>query len=450
MRTIIKDIISHFPLVMILFLSLFGGMIISMGMPSKFKVLSELLIYIFIVIALGTKAKSKFQIPHLWPVLVIFICIGFISLVINNTSSARMIFSFRVLFRFYCFYLAIIISDLNDDIIKLINIYILVLLVLQFPIVGVKFIKYGISERTAGAYAVHDGSIAATLPISLIFFLASYYFIYKSDIKFLLIGIGYIFCSIVGGKRAVFFLYPIQFFVIYKYIYSKNTNASYSRKIIFALSGIATLMIVSTIILSFNKTLNPEKEVGGKIDIGYALEYAHKYNTGIDAAGRSFGRISTTQRVIESLLNEGVLQLFFGMGPGYTTPSLLDSKKDRQLFQEEYEKLKVQYGWTTMNKICIEYGFFGVTLYTVMLFYLTMMCVSVYKQEIDLYWKAFASGAACFSFTMLFFAFTYHLTTFYGDTMPALYFYSMAVIYLRQKRFYENNMNKTKAISSSS
>jgi hypothetical protein len=416
---------------LIFFLALFGGLISSLGVPRIFSVSSELLIYMLLLFSFLSRSGKGIPIPHLWYVFSAFIFIAMLSIVLNEIRAERSIFSIRLLFRYYFFYLAIILLELNDDFIKKINLFIVILLVLQFPIVAVKFLKYGISEKTAGGYAIHDGSISTTLPIVFIFYLASFYFLYKRKISFILIGIGYVVCSIVGAKRAVFFLYPVQFLSIYYYIFSKGTNAKLTKKIAFIMCGSFILIVLSASILYFNKTLNPDQKVGGEIDIKYAFEYAERYNAGIDGYGRSFGRISTTQRVIEILTEAGIGHVLLGIGPGSTTPSMLDSRKERDRFNESYSELEISYGWTTMNRIAMEYGFVGVFLFFSMLILLTIMCIKLSNKETEPYWRAFASGSVCFSFSMLFFAFAYHWTTFWGDTMPVLYFYAMAIVYIR-------------------
>jgi hypothetical protein len=319
----------------------------------------------------------------------------------------------------------------DEQLIKKANLFILFLLVMQFPIVAIKFMKYGISERTAGAYAIHDGSIATTLPISFIFYLASFYLLFKPKLSYLLIGIGYVICSIVGAKRAIFFLYPFQFMAIYYYIYVKGTGSHISKKIMALVLIVPLIVVLSGSILYFNKTLNPDREVGGEIDLGYTLEYAERYNLGIDGYGYSYGRISTSKRIIEILMDAGPIQILIGVGPGATTPSLFDSKKERENFEQQYDEFKISYGFTTINRIGLEYGFAGVIIFSSMLVSLTLMCLKVYRKETEPYWRAFAAGSLWFSLSMIFFAFAYHWTAFFGNTMPVLYFYAMAVVYTR-------------------
>ena len=129
--------------------------------------------------------------------------------------------------------------------------------------------------------------------------------------------------------------------------------------------------------MHFNKSLNPDNEVGGEIDLKFALNYADRYNAGIDGYGYSFGRIATTKRVIQILFESGIKQVLFGVGPGSTIPSFLDSKKERKLFDKRYDEFMIQYGFTTINRIALEYGVAGVSVYLFLIYLMTKKMYSL-------------------------------------------------------------------------
>jgi hypothetical protein len=192
---------------------------------------------------------------------------------------------------------------------------------------------------------------------------------------------------------------------------------------------------VSASILHFNATLNPEQKVAGNIDVGFAIKTAEAYNSGVDGYGYSYGRLATTERVINALWESGIEQVLLGFGPGFATLSVFDTKESRDYYERQFDKLKIGYGITTITQIALEYGFLGVLVFTWMLVKLSQTCWSLYKLETDPYWRAFAAGSVGFSFSMLFFAYAYHATAFWGATMPALYFYAMAVVYTRYHKY---------------
>ena len=353
-----------------------------------------------------------------------------ISSLLNDTLLYRSIESLRLLFRFYFFYLAVCWLEPDVTFLKKINLLILLLLLLEFPVIIFRFLQYGIHEEAMGAWE-RSGSVTATLWFSGIFYCASFFFIYKPKKYFIILALGFVTASILGAKRIVLFLYPLQFLAIYFYIYLKEKRISFSKKLLSFSIIIFFITIVSGSILYFNKSLSPGEQIGEQIDLSYALEYAQRYNEGITADGYSFGRKATTERVFKILADSGVSHLFLGVGPGVTTPSFLDNNQIRRKVKERFEEFKIQYGLTTMSRIALEFGIFGVIAYTWMLAVFSIRCWKLYTQESDPYWKAFAGGSFGFSISMLFFFFFYGHNAFWGDTMPPLYFYAMAVIYIR-------------------
>jgi hypothetical protein len=418
----------------ILFFALFGGLLFTFGILKYFVVGTECLIYILFLIAYIKQPGRYRQLPHLWYSFFFMLIITAISMTVNESGAIRALFSLRLLFRFFFFYLAIIALRLDDDNLKKINMFVTLLLLMQLPVVAIKFLKYGIAERTMGAYG-GGGSLTTMLPISVIFYFAAYYFLYQRKRWYILAGIGFVLFSIVGKKRAVFFLYPFQFMAIYYYIYLKGTAVQFSKKVgMFFLFSIL-IVGVSIPFLYFNKTLNPDGQVGGSLDLKYALDFAVDYTTHEDGYGYSSGRVATTKRVFGVLWYSGFDKLAVGFGPGSITTSLFDSSEDRKnLNRLLFDKFKIIYGWTSMTKIVFEYGILGVLAYSLIVILLARMCWRYYKYETDPYWRAFAAGSVGFAFSMLFFFLAYHHPAFWGDTLPCLYFYAMAVVYTRLQK----------------
>jgi hypothetical protein len=423
----------------VLFIALFGGLMTTLGIPRYASIGTEAFIYLLLVVSMIARIGKGFLLPHLWYSFFYMLLISACSIALNGSDPTRAIISLRLLYRFYFFYLAITLLDFDESNLRKINMFIAILLLLQLPVVAAKFHVYGIAEKTQGAYG-KDGSLTTMIPIVVIFYLAAYYFLYHPKLRFILTGIGFVLFSIVGAKRAVFFLYPFQFLAIFYFIYIKGKGVRFSKKVGALILIFPLIAVVSGSILYFNKTLNPEGKVGGSIDFKYALDYAEEYNIGVDGYGYSFGRIATTIRVSEILWNSGFVGLFLGVGPGSTIQSILDTREDRELFQRRFAEFKIGYGLTAMTQIALECGVLGVIAYGLIALLFARMCLKYYKNENDPYWKAFAAGSVGFAFSMLFFFFSYSATAFLGDNLPALYFYAMAAVYTRLKRIRVNTV----------
>ena len=426
-------VIQYLPFFTIMFMALFGGLFFSFGVPRYFSLITELTVYIYLLISIISRNGRGFPFPTIIVIPTSFLFISLLSIMLNGTPIINAILSLKALFTSLFFFVAIVLLEPDFKTLKKMNNFVFYLLISQLPVVALKFLKYGISERTMGAYAVHDGSIATTLPISFIFYLAAFYYLYQAKIRYIVLVIAFIFFSIVANKRAVLFLYPIQFLAIYYFIIIKKSGINLSKKFFYLVFMVLIVLVVSGSVLYFNTTLKSEDNVDSSIDLEYAIEYANRYNRGIDGYGNTFGRIATTERAIEILTTSGMANLLLGVGPGTTTLFSIGSKKDRDWLENKFLDFKIGYGMTSMVKVALEYGLSGVLFFSYMLYSLLRICWELFKHENDPYWKAFAAGSFGFSSSMIFFAFCYHASAFWGSTMPILYFYAMAVVYIRLK-----------------
>lgn len=419
---------------LIFFLALFGNTFFLYGfLPEPLAVTTEISIILLFAIAILSKI-GRGQVPrwHLFPGFLMICFVAACSMFFNQTEPVRAVFSLRLLYRFYFLYLALINLDLDEKTLKKFNFYLLILLVGQLPVVAYKFYHQGIAETTMGAYG-RGGSLTAMLPVVVIFYLAAYYFLERPRKLYLLIGLGFILFSIVGKKRAVLFFYPIEFLAIYYFIYCKGKQVDPFQKAGVLILSIIAMTVVSASILYFNPTLNPEQKVGGSIDPAYALSYAIDYTTRENELGYTTGRFSTTKRILSVLSNGGITHLFFGVGPGAYTTSLFDTQRDRKRVYQLEKRLGIGYGVTSMSRIALEYGVLGVVAFALIPIAFCFICRRQYRLETDPYWLAFAAGSMGFAFAMLAFFIVYHHPSFWGDTLPALYFYAMAVVYTRSR-----------------
>lgn len=422
----------------IFFVAFFANSLVGYNfVPAHVTIVTELLIYLlFLYSLIVSRSDHKDYCFHLVPLFGFFLIIALCSIVVNNTFSFRPVFSLRLILRFFIFYVALINMGLTDGQFKKINTLLFILFIIQLPASAIKFYFYGVSEMTMGTYTVHGGGLTTIIPIIALGYLAGYYAFHKPRSVYLLLGVGFIAYGIVGAKAALFFLLPVTFFGLYYLTYIRGKSVDANRH----LSMIAIIVLLSIVvggtIVRFNKRLNPERTEGGSIDLSYALKYSKEYTTGTNYHDPEFasGRFSTTILTFDTVWKGGLPHIFFGYGSGSLTKSIFGSSMDPRIF-----RIAGSYGITGMASILTEYGLFGLILFGLMFCIFVHMSWKWYNYEKEPYWKAFAVGSLVFSLLNAFVFFAYNRSSIEGDTIPPVYFYVMATMYLRLKQIREEN-----------
>lgn len=400
-------------------------------LPPHITLLTEAIIYfLFLYSLIASKLRlSRFH-WHLCYTLLLILLISICSIAINHYYNLKFIFSLRIFWRFFIFYLVIINFGFEETDFKKINIFISALLILQLPIVALQFNMHGIAEKNFGSF-FEGGAVTTMYPITAVMYLAGYFAFFKARLIYPLLGAGFIAWSIVGMKRAVFLLYPLTFFGMYYLIYIKGMGRSLrlAKKIFYPSLIIVFIVTVSFFILKYNRTLNPEKAVGGSVDLEYAFKYHKKYTTRADYYNPSIttGRFSTFVNTFGTLKDAGFGTFLFGFGPGAFTKSIFGNVDAR------LTKFELGYGITPLTYVALECGILGVIVYLIIIVTYLRMCWKYYFFETDSYWRAFAVGSLGLAFFMVFLFCAYNHNSYVGDNFPLLYFYIMGVIFVRLK-----------------
>jgi hypothetical protein len=258
--------------------------------------------------------------------------------------------------------------------------------------------------------------------------LMGYFAFFKAKLIYLLLGAGFIVWSILGAKKAVFFLFPLGFMGMYYYIYIKGKSLGLVKHIANLGLIIVLIIVTSFFILKYNRQLNPDRIVGGKADFKYAFEYGMEQSIRVDPDNPDVatGRLSTLVFAFSYLKDGGFGKFLFGYGPGVLTQSIIYNQNDPRLIT-----FKLGYGMTPLTKIALEYGVLGIIFYGLIIITFLRMCLKYYSIETDPYWKAFAAGSLGLAFFMIFLFCFYNTISINGDSFPLFYFYIMGVIFVR-------------------
>jgi hypothetical protein len=426
-------------------MAFFENSLIGYGLiPPKLTLTTEVSVYLlFIYSFVFTSYRHEIYRFHLLYPIGLFLIAALCSILLNEIFNYQPILSLRIIFRFYLFYLALINLGIKFADFKRINTLLFTLFIIQIPATAIKFYFLGFTEETMGTYGVRGGGLTPIIPIIAIGYLAGYYFLHKAKKVYILLGVGFFLLGVVGQKAVLFVLYPATFIGLYYLLFIRERRLRFVKNMVVFIIAVMISIGSSVTIISVDKRLNPEKATGGgSIDFSHALEKAKLYTIHTSEGGKyGSGRVATTKIAFETAMNDGFGSFFLGFGPGSFTKSLL--KKDWRM-DSRLLRIKRSYGVTGMVYVLIEYGIFGVIVLSTIFFSFVRMSWKWYNNETEPYWKAFSFGTVVFSFLYVFIFFAYN-TAFIGDTLPPIYFYAMATMYIRYKETLKGNVERPAA-----
>ena len=177
--------------------------------------------------------------------------------------------------------------------------------------------------------AIRGGACGTTLPL-----LGLFLFALKNDMKIrdkysLLYLIGLLIVGFAAGKRAVWLLFPILYFILSFYVY----RHSLSNKLVV---GILVLPVVVYAALRLSPTLNPDNKVGGRFDPEYTYNYVMKYSAGIDETHKEtqqgVGRLGAVSWMNNRVASNDHISLF-GKGVEYIAVADHDDYSNKKYYQ---------------------------------------------------------------------------------------------------------------------
>ncbi len=402
----------------ILFILFFGNWLEALGLlPGQFIWLVEVIILLLFLKAIAFKIfkGEKINLNLIWIVLL-FLVVSLISFILNNASAIHAVLFLRVLFRYYLLFLAVLNLDFDKKSMKLLNNIIIFLFIIQIPTAVVKLFIYGQGETAIGTYAFHGGTYSTVIPLISVSFLIAFYFFYKPSKLYILLVFSFIAFGLIGGKRAVIILVPIVIIFLGFYMRDRLKNV---LKYFFV--GIVIILLTGYFSMKFVPTLNPQRRAGGEIDIRHLKNFITGYTMSMQN-GRSEGRMSTLIIVFNTLRDNGLENLFFGLGPGSYIETRFEGLKTT--IKEEGE-LPINYGITGLTWFALQTGLIGAFIYLSLFYIILIKCLRYYRLEKSPYWKSFGLGMLGFSFIMLFISIFYH-PIFVEDLMPMVYFLLVA------------------------
>ena len=203
----------------------------------------------------------------------------------------------------------------------------MVAIMTQILMAFVKLYVRGIREKgLIGTISSGEGSVTMIFVMFVVSIFIPY-FLYHYRFRFLIMsGLG-IFFGIINAKRAILFFVPflsICLLGIYL-IFERSKSILFYKKFPIYFSLIILFGLLSMyLIVRFNPSLNPEREIGGSFNVDYLVSYISSYITVEDnkvVRLYDYRRYDALFYLLDKEWNESIIHFFFGQGAGYLVPS---------------------------------------------------------------------------------------------------------------------------------
>ena len=384
-------------------------------------------------IAQTTRYRTALRVPGLKPVAVL-LGVVLVSALLNGQGIAEIIVFVRAMIGQYIVLIVMVNLGLSDWELKKLNRLIFALCAIQIPVAFYRMLTSGNdvflaggtrsfgTEAATGTLARAGGSLGVTFPLIVIGFLLAFY-LWKPKKTYLAWMLGFVFFSYCTGKRAFAFVLPLYIVALYWLI---GRGVFISKKVII-LGLIGVFAFIGG--LSLHPSLNPSGKIGGKIDIVYAVKKAIDYETGVTWEAKTAGRYTTSKHLIELALDDGLLIFLFGSGPSTMMKSgLIDSN-----FYNKLSMIDVSYGITGAGWIFSQIGLLGLLFFLGLLTFFFRRTLRIRKTLRDPYWHAVCGGLIAFHLVIFYDTIAYSTTCVSGKLLPALYWFFLAQVLLRNK-----------------
>jgi hypothetical protein len=352
-----------------------------------------------------------------------FLIITVISLLYNNIYFGTGLLFLRVLFRYYLLFIFIVNMEFSEvkqqKIIKFISAVFLV----QLPIAIIKVFTWGQGETPI---SLNSHSTTTFIALIAFGFLLALYIAYRPNKLYIILILGFIGFSLVGGKRATIFL---SIFILLHTIWHLRHSIRNLLKIFIVGSIIGIFFLYFA--LRLIPTLNPQRQIWGNFDPAFAISYAQYYDTAHSKRNaQPIGRISTSIHVYDLLSHDGILTQLFGFGPGSIMKSRFQNADSRAAISQ---KFGIGYGINGINWMALQVGYLGFISFIYFYWLILNEAIRCFHSEEQAFWRAFALGMANFSFVMLFIA-QYYSPAYKDDSLSILFFCLAAITVLRSKK----------------
>ena len=356
-------------------------------------------------------------------ITVLFPMIVILSSLVNEIDFISLLLNVRWLLFPFFIYLIIINLNLNDKELKNIVVFVFWIGIIHIPIAFLKYFVLQMHGEDTLGLIQHSGS-SYVVAIGFAFILS--FFRFNSKTVNILLIVGFIFIAIASGKRALVFILPLVF-IVSIYLNVKDAKEALTQLIIM----LVFIPIFIYVLVRLFPTLNPDREVGGKFDLDYVIEYAFEYESieRLSEYGETTSRVGTTMYLVEVAVDSPI-SVFLGLGGN------------------QFSKINgadgifpgVEYGVNGLTWISTQFGLVSAFIWFYYFYKFKNIAIEIIKRSKDNFWVSYAKSIYIVALIMSFFQFLY--SPEYKNTI----FISIVYLLLGVTYVYNKNIYKSKGL----
>jgi hypothetical protein len=277
-----------------------------------------IIIVLFLLTFIGSSQPRKHLPGLFW--LITFITIAFLSVIDSKANLKLLIFFYRdYLFVILFLYCVLNLSFSTNETRTLSKLLVLLFLsqivanIIKYFVMGTIMEQYiGSMANLGGSLTIIFALVGSAICITL--------YLHTKNLRYLMVFLGFILFSVLGGKRATVVFMPILYLamvIFHQKQHGIKLHEWFKQAVLIFIVSI-TLVYVAVRLLP---SLNPEQTVWGPFDLEYAIEYSTRYVTTEGGGIERVGRIRAPGYLVDMAALDSLDRLLLGYGAGHLIKS---------------------------------------------------------------------------------------------------------------------------------
>lgn len=347
----------------------FGGMISDLGGKTIFNIYKLLVVFFAVVLCLNHFPKPfDKKVRFIAFAFILFSLYFIVNSIFIHQDPILLVFSqySKYLTPFCLLLVFIYLSKSNQILISLNSLFTqLIIIQILFNIAKLIIFKAPFEGLVGSLSGIWGGGAGTSFPL-LCLCLLSLNTDMKLSARSVLLMACFMFIGFMTGKRAIWLLFPILFFLLYIFIPYRKTSTKLFGRVALSLVICSLFLYLG---LRLDPTLNPDNKIWGRFDPAYALSYGLDYSAGVQSTSEKVengqGRVGAVLLMFNEIkdINEKE-RVSIGVGNKY----MVYASHDDYFNSDYYFGVTYRGGITGIVMMYFTIGIFGVVFFLLYLF----------------------------------------------------------------------------------